>query len=320
MLLKFIHTTLLDYSEPITESVVEVRMAPRQESDQHRLSFELAVGPRASVNSYFDWLGNTVHTFTINPAHREIRMVATSVVETDRQAIDVTELADRWPLEGDDRLWDYLQFSGPVVDSPVLRQMIQQLEPRPHLPLGELAIRMLNAIHLNLVYEKGITTAASPITDALEHRKGVCQDFAHIMIGLSRALGIPARYVSGLVHPINAEFRGFTQTHAWCELFFPSTGWIAFDPTNHCVVGPDFVKVAVGRDFRDVAPNRGVFRGAGKESMTVTVSSEVLNSIPRDLFAERYQVIQTAVTIPESLRSYALQAQHQDEQQQQQQQ
>lgn len=320
MLLKTIHETRLSYAEAITESIVELRMAPRQAQDQHRLSFTLAIGPKAMVNSYFDFLGNTVHTFTINPPHKEILIIATSIVETDRPLIDVTEIGAFWPIDPamlDFRMWDYLQFNGPVVDSPQLRAMVEELYPHNNLPLGELAMRMLMMINNKFIYEKGITTAASPITDTLEHRKGVCQDFTHLMIGMSRALGIPARYISGLVHPDTAGYRGFTQTHAWCELFFPGYGWIAFDPTNCCVVGGNFIVVAVGRDYRDVAPNRGVYRGGSKELMDVIVKSEVLAAIPSDLFAERYHSIPIAVASITPNRSFAIQSQHQEAQQQQ---
>src|SRR5215467_11951265 len=98
MLLKITHQTNLTYTDMISESVMELRVAPRQEQDQHRLSFDLAIGPPTSVNSYFDWLGNTVHAFTVNAFHNEIQILATSVVETDRPAVDLQLRPDTWPL------------------------------------------------------------------------------------------------------------------------------------------------------------------------------------------------------------------------------
>lgn len=278
-------------------------MAPRQEQDQHRLSFNLALGPPASAVSYFDWLGNSVHAFTVNSFHKQIRIVATSVVETGRAPLDLHALPDRHPIcpvDCDYTVYDFLQFGGPVVDSPLLRQLADELRPKDGTPLGELAGSLLDTINQRFTYRKGITTAASPITEILEHGSGVCQDFTHLMIGVARALGIPARYASGLLHPRAHDgdptprtgeqgFRGFTQTHAWCELLFPSTGWIGFDPANHCVVGDNFVKVAVGRHFFDVPPNKGVYRGKAKESIDVVVHSEELEEIPQELAAERVQ-------------------------------
>jgi transglutaminase-like putative cysteine protease len=290
MLLKLTHTTDLSYSDLISESVMELRMCPRQEGDQHRLSFNLAIGPRTVVTPYFDWLGNTVHAFTVNKFHRQIRIVATSVVETDRAKVLPERFKDTWPIAGvekDYALYDYVHFGGPVVDSPELRQLVEVLAPQKGMSLGELALRMIHLIDEKFVYWKGVTTSASPITEALTHGKGVCQDFAHVMIGCARAMKIPARYVSGLVHPDARRFRGYTQTHAWCELLFPSAGWIGFDPTNHCIVGPNFVKVAVGRDYRDVPPNKGVYRGSAYETIDVQVKSVELKMIPPELAAER---------------------------------
>jgi transglutaminase-like putative cysteine protease len=292
MLLKLTHLTDLVYDEPITESVVELRMFPRQEAMQHRLSFELKLQPYSTVNSYFDWLGNTVHTFTINGVHESIKIAATSVVETERLDVTPESLPDTWPVRGagDYQLYDYLQFSGPVVDSPQLAELAKELYARPGIRIGELGQRMIRLINTRFEYEPGVTTAASPVTDMLTLRKGVCQDYTHLMIALARSMQIPARYVSGLLHPDDTDvhrFRGYTQSHAWCEMYFPSYGWIGFDPTNSCVAGENYVKVAVGRDYRDVPPNKGLYRGAGKESILVSVKTEVLPSIPNDLFPEK---------------------------------
>ncbi len=292
MLLKIIHETELTYSAPITESVVELRMFPRQEAQQHRLSFELKLAPYSAVHSYFDWLGNTVHSFTANGVHESIKIVATSVVETEKMTVMPETLPDTWPMRPteDYRLWDYLQFSGPVVNSPALADLAKELYARPGIRVGELGQRMIRLINMKFEYQKGITTAASPVSEVLELRAGVCQDFTHLMVALARSMSIPARYVSGLLHPDDTDrerFRGYTQSHAWCELYFPSYGWIGFDPTNSCVAGENYVKVGVGRDYRDVPPNKGLYRGQAKESMNVTVHTQQLDVIPADLFPEK---------------------------------
>lgn len=290
MLLRCTHTTHLTYSDLVSESVMELRMAPRQEMDQHRLSFDLAIGPETQVTSYFDWLGNTVHAFSISRFHPRIQIIATSVVETDRPRKEPERFKDRWPFNKDElpyELLDFLQFGGPIVDSPELRYLARSVAATEGDSAGELALRLMYLIEEKFTYEKGITSAASPITEILQHGKGVCQDFTHLMIGLARVLGIPARYVSGLVHPDASRYRGFTQTHAWAELFFPSAGWVGFDPANNCIVGGNFVKVAIGRDFRDVPPNKGIYRGLARESIEVEVHTEVLPSIPPELVAEK---------------------------------
>src|ERR1700712_4508913 len=121
MLLKLTHQTDLTYSDLISESVMELRMAPRQEEDQHRLSFTLTIGPPTSANSYFDWVGNTVHWFTVTAFHKQIQIVATSVVETDRPLPDPQSFPDVWPVqtsESDYKLYDFMHFRGPICDSP----------------------------------------------------------------------------------------------------------------------------------------------------------------------------------------------------------
>jgi transglutaminase-like putative cysteine protease len=331
MLLKLTHTTDLSYSGLISESTMELRMAPRQEEEQHRLSFTLALGPPATAVSYFDWLGNTVHAFTVNSFHKQIKIVATSVVETNRPRVELEAMPDKYPVcptDCDYTVYDFLQFGGPVVDSPMLRELVEDFRPKQGTPLGEVAQRMLDLINGRFTYQKGITNAASPITDVLRHRSGVCQDFTHLMIGMARAMGIPARYASGLLHPVAHDggegelaaadgFRGFTQTHAWCELLFPSAGWVGFDPANHCTVGDNFVKVAVGRHFFDVPPNKGVYRGTARESIDVAVHSEELEEIPPELAAERVQSL-AVPTFPEGTTSHRELANQQQEHQQQQ--
>ncbi|MGN6725500.1 MAG: transglutaminase family protein [Tepidisphaeraceae bacterium] len=324
MLLKLTHSTELTYDATIVESVVEVRMFPRQEAQQHRLSFELKLAPYSTVNSYFDWLGNTVHTFTVNGLHDSIKIISTSVVETEQLTFMPETLPDTWPLKevGDYKLWDYLQFNGPVVESPALTELAKELYARPGIRIGELGQRMIRLINTRFEYQKGVTTSASPVTEVLEHRKGVCQDFTHLMIALARSMKIPARYVSGMLHPDSSDidrFRGYTQTHAWCELYFPSTGWVGFDPTNSCIAGENYVKVAVGRDYADVPPNKGLYRGQANETINVTVQSDVLSSIPAELFPERIVPMGVSATNGVSLPFRRSETHHQEHAQQQQQ-
>src|SRR5205823_5116488 len=122
-------------------SVMELRMVPRQEQDQHRLSFALSIGPRTTVSSYFDWLGNTVHTFSISGLHNQIRIVATSVVEIDRARLAPTDIGDTWPIPPtayDYTSYDYLHFGGPVIDCPPLHDLAASFQPRSGAPLGEI--------------------------------------------------------------------------------------------------------------------------------------------------------------------------------------
>jgi hypothetical protein len=231
-----------------------------------------------------------VNAFTINDFHDRIKIVATSVVETERNTPDPRELPDTWPItlsEKDYPLYDFLQFGGPVDDAPGLNQLVEQLFPFDGIKLGELGLRMMNLINNKFTYRPGVTNFSSPICETLDHGSGVCQDFTHLMIGIARSMKIPARYVSGLLHPQAERFRGYTQTHAWVELYFPSRGWVGFDPTNVCGIGENYISVAFGRDYRDIPPNKGIYRGNASESIEAVVHSELLTTIPPELATDR---------------------------------
>ncbi|MEM8874272.1 MAG: transglutaminase family protein [Planctomycetota bacterium] len=315
LLLKLTHRTQLDYTETVTESVMELRVMPRQEPDQRRLSFNLAVGPPSSPTSYVDWLGNTVHALTVNAPHRKVVVEATSYVETRREKSPAADLGDPYDAAPPPALHDFVDFGGPVVKSDLLQTHLDAIAPQPGEPIGAIAGRIMNHIFTSFTYEPGVTTSASPITDLLEGYKGVCQDFTHLMLGLSRALGIPARYVSGLVHPMKESFRGFTQTHAWCELLVGPNLWVGFDPTNNTTVGPEYVKIAIGRDYRDVPPNKGVYRGGSDEMITATVESEVLDTLPTDITDRPNRVLDVGELIhrPHVLTDVYRQAQQQQQ-------
>src|SRR4030095_4834369 len=182
MLLSIKHRTDLHYSDYINESVMELRMAPRQETQQHRLSFKLEIGPATKVRSYFDWLGNWVHAFSINALHKRIQIIATSIVETGTQTPSLESLPDFWhkDMEYDWALYDFLQFGGPVVDTTLLRELAGCImrsvgSNGSSVKLGDLARAMLAKINDDFAYEKGVTTSASPITEILAHNRGVCQ-------------------------------------------------------------------------------------------------------------------------------------------------
>ena len=325
MLVQVTHITELDYSALISETVMELRMAPRQERLQHRLSFVLGIGPASEVHSYFDWLGNTVHTFAINKLHRSVKISAVSVVQTydrDRQTL---QSADMWPPSAptDHSLFDMLRLDAPVVDCPALTELTEQIRPAGRESLARVALNIMDKIHAEFVYEKGITSASSTIAEVLEHRRGVCQDFTHLMIGLARKLHIPARYVSGFIHAGNQQFRGAAETHAWCELYFPTTGWMGYDPTNNCEVKDNFVKMAVGRNYMDVPPHKGVYRGNATETMKVEVHTMDLPEISSNLVGERTSSLNVPIfgnTGRGGVVPWILEEQVQQQQQQQQQQ
>jgi transglutaminase-like putative cysteine protease len=135
------------------------------------------------------------------------------------------------------------------------------------------AVKVMQFICNEFEYEPEATTVHTPIAEAIAHRKGVCQDFTHVMLGMCRSLRIPARYVSGYLYngPLD-ELEGAQASHAWCEVYIPDYGWRALDPTNNQQADERYIKVAVGRDYGDIVPVQGTYRGAGAKKMTVDVN------------------------------------------------
>jgi transglutaminase-like putative cysteine protease len=295
MILEIQHETQLEYTELVTESTTELRMEPATDADQTCHTFHAAVSRSAEVFRYQDGFGNHVHHFNLLAAHRQVRILAASVVETHPQPRDPLTAEATFPL-APDRLdlgvHDFVQFRGPVRHTPRLDPLLETLRPQPGERLADLALRTARHIHEHFAYAPDVTLSSSPIDDVLEKGKGVCQDFTHLMIAVLRSFGVPARYVSGYVHRPNKD----SQSHAWCEVWLPQLGWLGIDPTNNCLAGDHFVKVAVGRDFTDVPPNKGVYRGRALESILVRVETRTLERLPSLSWQEQLPPLNVPLT------------------------
>jgi transglutaminase-like putative cysteine protease len=295
MILEVQHETRLEYSEPVTEAVAEVRMEPVSDLDQSCRSFHLALTPATELHRYQDGFGNRVHHFDFLTAHDQVRVLAASVVETHARGRDLCSSPATYPVNLESaqlETLDFLNFRGPVRPTPRLTSLCQQLQPQDGTRLYEWVLQILNHINSHFEYAPDVTQASSPVDDVLEQGKGVCQDFAHLMIAILRTFNVPARYVSGYIHRPNQE----SQSHAWCELWLPDLGWIGMDPTNNQVVNDYFVKVAVGRDFTDVPPNKGVYRGKSVESIFVRVETRLLDRLPSLSWQEQLPPLHVPLT------------------------
>jgi transglutaminase-like putative cysteine protease len=257
---------------------MEVRMQPRSDSQQRCVTFRLQTQPRARVLSYTDYLGNNIHHFNVPGHHSMLAITAEALVEV-LPSIPLPESLgpDGWhaiaaQLDDHDS-WDMTQPSQFARPSDALRTLAYELGAnRQHDPIATL--RQLNtAIFRAFAYAPQSTRVDSPIEDAIGARRGVCQDFAHIMIAMVRDLGIPCRYVSGyLFHRSGEHDRSEADaTHAWIEALLPGLGWVGFDPTNNLIVGDRHVRTAVGRDYADVPPTRGTFKGGSTSELQVSV-------------------------------------------------
>ncbi len=281
------HLTRFRYARPIGESIMELRMHPRSDALQHCLAFSLSVSPRCRVFTYRDYLGNNVHHFDIPGDHTQLIIVAESVVEQQAAPQVPAFLApDAWK-ELDELVdsGDYSEMLLPstyAMGSPALLELAARLEVRrrddPAMLVHELNQRLFDYFE----YVPKHTRVDSPIDEAIQSRKGVCQDFAHTMIALLRHVGIPARYVSGYLYRSREDHDRSTPdaTHAWVDALLPHLGWVGFDPTNNLVAHHRHIRTAVGRDYADVPPTRGIFRGKTESDLYVAVHVEAGERAP----------------------------------------
>jgi len=327
MLFEIRHVTQYAYDEAVRESVMELWMQPRKSNDQFLVNFELEVEPPSQIFSYADNYGNAVNHFDVPHPHQRLRIVARSVVETQGH----TPLPDALDMDEWERLkseavrgefWDFLRLQGFVIETPSLHAFIEDRrlnDLKRHDPLT--AVRELNAaLHDAFDYEAGVTEADSPMDHALVEGSGVCQDFAHIMIAVCRLWGIPARYVSGYLFTDReaGERSNPDATHAWVEIFLPSLRWIGLDPTNNVMVGERHIGVALGRDYHDVPPARGVFKGEAASQLSVGVSVRQGASAPVEPEFLRMGAPAIAAARRRASTQARLDEHHQQQQQQQQ--
>lgn len=272
------HQTRYRYDSPVSESIMELRMQPRSEGRQRCLSCFIKVNPKARVLQYRDHLGNHIHHFSVAPKHTQLLITAESTVEI----LPPDPLPESLPPSSWDELdhilaiedhWEFLMPSDFASSTPLLEELAADIgATRRADPLT--LVRELNAaIYTKFDYVRSHTGVDSPIDHALADRKGVCQDFAHIFIALLRNLRIPARYVSGYLYHSrpNRDRSADGASHAWVEALLPGLGWIGFDPTNNLIAGERHIRTAIGRDYADIPPSRGTYRGLAQSELDFLV-------------------------------------------------
>jgi transglutaminase-like putative cysteine protease len=275
MKLQVIHRTDYTYDVSVIESFNEVRLQPLSVDGQLCLSFILKVFPPSKLSHYFDFYQNFVHFFEITEPHTSLSVESNSKVTTsppllaaDKTSAPISSLPECLKLN---ECYDFLQASHFVPLSPeVWRLAIDAATGVDDVWQAAQAIMRFTHGHLN--YVPNSTSVSTVMTDVLTDRRGVCQDFAHVMLGMCRSLKIPARYVSGyLYNGPDGYLLGAQASHAWCEVFLPGIGWRALDPTNNQLVDERYVKIAVGRDYADIVPVKGSYKGTREKTMKVHV-------------------------------------------------
>jgi transglutaminase-like putative cysteine protease len=274
--LRVVHRTTYTYATPVKQSFNEVRLQPVGDGGQVCHSFLLKILPAARLSHYLDFFFNCVHFFEVADPHRELAIESTADVSTtsnclaeDALVAPLSRLAECAQME---RCYDFLQSSAFVSLSPeVWRLALDACEGQSDV--WQSAVAIMRFVHSNFTYTPQVTTVNTHMLEVVEQRRGVCQDFAHVMLGLCRAVKIPARYVSGyLYNGPDGHLIGAQASHAWCEVFLPDVGWRALDPTNNQQVDERYVRVAVGRDYADITPVKGNYRGTPDKTMTVEVA------------------------------------------------
>ena len=285
MIFRITHTTQYRYSLPVDLCHNEARLRPRDLPNRQRVAHSVTIDPPPAMrHERTDHFGNSVLYFAVQTEHRALTISAVSEVAATLAPSPVVGASRPWTDAGAllremaaEAALEARQFA---LDSPLVtasRELAAYAAPSfpSGRPLLEAVFDLTQRIHREFAYDPHVTTVATALPEMFAARRGVCQDFAHLAIGCLRALGLPARYVSGYVEtlapPGQPRLQGADASHAWFAVFDPDAGWVDFDPTNDQLAGAHHVTVAWGRDYADVAPVKGVVLGGGAHQLEVTV-------------------------------------------------
>ena len=275
MQLRILHRTTFSYAGKASESINEIKLRPIDDASQHCREFQLRVEPATEPREYRDFYGNAVHHFEVPATHTRLVVETTSLVETvasgDRPVVPRVALEALETPRERERVAEFFNGSHYVPLEVELWREAQDALAEGRSDIWSDVRRLGAHIYRRFAYKPRTTGVQTRATDVLKLRMGVCQDFAHVHIGLCRSLGIPARYVSGYFFNTTRRPREIEASHAWMEAYVPGFGWAAFDPTHDRPADDRYVKLAVGRDYADIRPIAGTYRGAPTRSLRVEV-------------------------------------------------
>lgn len=278
------HITRYKYAKPVWDSINDAHLCPVSDELQSCESFELKITPEhSSILRRLDFYTNQVHHFEVMEPHDSLQVVACSQLETWADSRDFSCACPLDLLSGldrDERYYDFLASSQRVALSPMIQHEAKEIvDGIDDVRLQVEAI--MRFIYQQFRYAPGSTHVSSNVLQVFTHKRGVCQDFAHVMIALCRSIGIPARYVSGYFYiekSVTGSASDNTASHAWVECYLPRIGWVGYDPTHDRRVDSSYIKVAVGRDYVDVRPLAGTYRGGAVAQMEVQVQVKSLST------------------------------------------
>ncbi|GAB6140423.1 transglutaminase family protein [Methylosoma difficile] len=284
------HTTVYSYSQAVGLCQNEARLQPREFWRQHCESSRFEIKPTPmDIKERVDFFGNRVAYFAIQQAHKRLVVSVISDVSVMPKSHDASlqnpitwEEAREWLQNASlqDNPEEILEARQYLLDSPMISAEVEladyaQASFVPNRPLVEVVQDLMQRIHSDFTYDPAFTTIATPLSDVLAHRRGVCQDFAHLAIGCLRSFGLAARYISGYIETLPAPGKprlvGADASHAWFAVYIPDSGWLEFDPTNNKLPLDQHITLAWGRDFADVTPLKGIAFGGGQHALSVSV-------------------------------------------------
>lgn len=278
MKLDVTHRTTFHYTGQVRASENTLHLEPRDFRDQRTLRALIRVIPATRLFRFNDLFGNVSHRFELPKPHDRLVVESRIRVENSRPPLSEEARNVRYPEAlshwSSEETWPFLQESRHISKHPdIWRAAIEQIDDHPQI--HDQAMAIMNWIHSEFNYAPGTTDVDTHLEQAFAQRRGVCQDYAHVMIGMCRSIGIPARYVSGyLYNGLRDHLIGDQASHAWVEIYLPHAGWIGYDPTNNTVVDDRFVKIAIGRDYQDVSPIQGSYLGHAHCRLEVMVKVE----------------------------------------------
>lgn len=282
MRLSVLHRTSFHYGSPVINSLNVLHLEPRTFPYQKTLSSLIRVLPATRLQRFTDLFQNVTHHFELPEPH--VRLEIESRLRVHNLPLDIsldgrtgtTDAYDEPALR--ERVWPFLQDSSRVMKTPEMwRQTVDVTSGGGSV--FEQACAVMAWIHAEFIYEPGATEVNTKLVEAFKLKRGVCQDYTHVMLGMCRSVGVAARYASGyLYNGPTDSLVGAQASHAWCEVYLPAAGWIGFDPTNNTLADERYVKLAVGRDYDDVAPVVGSYQGTGHCHMEVFVEVEKIGA------------------------------------------
>ena len=295
------HLSRYHYSRSPKQCVMMLCLKPQDDRGQRVLNFGIETDPAALLTSEQDCFGNTRHVFSLNGEHRVLEIIARSTVSPAPfspvpRCLGPGAWKEIRSWQDSFALWDFVHPSPLTRPSSLLTEFVDRHGIRGGADPLEGLLRLSDTLHRSLRYAPGSTSVRSSIEQILETGSGVCQDYAHTMIAIARSWSIPARYVSGYLHlaGLESEQSPENATHAWVECLLPELGWVGFDPTNRCLADERHVRMAVGRDYRDVSPTRGVLQGGQSTGIEVAVKVSASTDPPgtrEEAFVERDSVL-----------------------------